>query len=286
MKLTDFLKDRLTAYLIYGISWVLMLIFMAAFCISLQAIIIVSTVLFLGAICVEMWEFLRKKSYYDKLLNYMNELDKKYLLSEMVEEPEFLDGQIFYEVLQETDKSMNEHIAEYRRENKDFREYIEMWVHEIKLPVASLQLMCHNDNNSKYSEQLRRIDDYIENVLYYARSGNAEKDYIIKPVALKRVFADIAIKNRSELQERNITLKTENLDMNVMICHISLKNHSQAKTDGRIRSPQEWGCISSKSCVTSWVTAFLQSQCRANLRKSLSHSAGMICLRLQNCNVL
>lgn len=216
MKLIDFLKDRLTAYLIYGISWVLALIFMAAFRISFQAIVIVSLILLLAVIFAEVWEYICKKSYYDKLLHCLDELDKKYLLSEMVENPDFMDGCILYEVMQETTKSMCEHIAEHRRENKEFREYIELWVHEIKLPVAILQLMCHNDNNAKYFEQLKRIDDDIENVLYYARSENAEKDYIIKPVSLKRTFADIAIKNREELLERNITLRTENLDVNVM----------------------------------------------------------------------
>ncbi len=216
MKLTDFLRDRLTAYLIYGVSWVLALIFMAAFRISFQAIIVVGLILLLAVIAAEVWGYFRKKSYYDKLLHCLNELDKKYLLSEMAEDPDFLDGSILYEVMRETNKSMCEHIAEYRRETKEFREYIELWVHEIKLPVASLQLMCHNDAQTKYSEQLKRIDDYIENVLYYARSGNAEKDYIVGPVSLKRAFADIAIRNRAELTERNITLRTENLDVNVM----------------------------------------------------------------------
>ena len=91
-----------------------------------------------------------------------------------------------------------------------------LWVHEIKLPVAGLQLMCHNDGNTKYAEQLRRIDDYIENVLYYARSRNAEKDYIIKAVSLKRVFSETTIRNRAELQERDIALHTEGLDTEVM----------------------------------------------------------------------
>ena len=167
MKLTDYLKDRLTAYFIYGISLVLMLIFMAAFRISFQAIVIVSLILWLAVIVSELWGYFRKKSYYDKLLHCLDELDKKYLLFEMTENPDFLDGRILYEIMQETNKSMCEHIAEYRRENKGFREYIELWVHEIKLPVASLQLMCHNDSNNKYAEQLKRIDDYIENVLYY-----------------------------------------------------------------------------------------------------------------------
>lgn len=216
MKLTDYLKDRLPAYGIGFISWLLVLIFLFAFRVSVQAVIIVSVILFLGAMGTEAWNYLRKVRYYDKLINDMERLDKKYLLSEMSDSPDFLDGCILYEVMQETNKSMCEHIAEYRRENKEFREYIELWVHEIKLPAASLQLMCYNDNNAKYAEQLKRIDDYIENVLYYARSGNAEKDYIIKSVSLKRAFTDIAIKNRGQLQERNITLRTESLDVNIM----------------------------------------------------------------------
>jgi signal transduction histidine kinase len=163
-----------------------------------------------------VWGYFRKKSYYDKLLHCLDELDKKYLLSEMTENPDFLDGRILYEVMQETNKSMCEHIAGHRRENKEFREYIELWVHEIKLPVASVQLMCHNDGNTKYAEQLKRIDDYIENVLYYARSGNAEKDYIIKSVSLKRTFAETAVRNRVELQEHGISVHTEGLDVQVM----------------------------------------------------------------------
>ena len=134
----------------------------------------------------------------------------------MTEKPEFYDGKLLNEVIREADKSMCEHIAEYRHQSEDFREYIELWVHEIKLPVASLQLMCHNDGISRYSEQLKRIDGYIENVLYYARSENAEKDYIIKEISLKRIFADTAIKNREALQEQNVSIRTENLDVSVM----------------------------------------------------------------------
>lgn len=225
MKLTDYLKDRLAAYLVYGAAYVLILIFMSAFRIPFQAIIILSVILLLAVISTEIWGFLRKKSWYDKLLHCLNELDKKYLISEMTENPDFYDGQILCDVLHEANKSMCEHIAEYRHETTQFREYIELWVHEIKLPVASLQLMCHNDGNTKYTEQLKRIDDYIENVLYYVRSGNAEKDYIIKEVSLKRAFTDTALKYREELQGRNVTLRTENLDLSVMtdskwLCYI------------------------------------------------------------------
>ncbi len=216
MRLSDYLRDRLPTYLIFMITWMLAIIFLFTFHVSAEAVIIVSALVLFSMIIAETWFFLRKRNYYNKLNSDLEQLDQKYLLSEMLEEPEFLDGRILYSAICEADKSMCEHIAEYRRDSADFREYIELWVHEIKLPVAGLQLMCHNDGNSRYYEQLRRIDEYIENVLYYARSGNAEKDYIIKKNSLKRIYADIAVRNREELQERGITLHTSNLDICVM----------------------------------------------------------------------
>ena len=216
MKLTDYLKDRLPACLIGAVTLGLVLLFLAAYHVPAQAAVIVSVIILLGGLCAELWNYQRKCAYYRKLLNDLEHLDRKYLLSEMADCPDFLEGKILYQILQETNKSMCEQIAVHRRQSTDFREYIELWVHEIKLPVAGIQLMCHNDGNHKYAEPLRRIDDYIENVLYYARSGNAEKDYLIQNVSLKRAFSDIAVKNRAELLARNITLHTENLDHPVM----------------------------------------------------------------------
>ena len=216
MRFAEYFKDRFTVYIIGIITWILMIIFLLAFHVKAEAVIIVSVILFLGIATAELWNFLRKKSYYDGLLNNLEQLDKKYLLSEMCEKPEFIDGQILYDVMQKANKSMCEQIAEYRRNSTEFREYLEMWVHEIKLPVAGLQLMCHNDGNSRYSSQLHRIDDYIENVLYYARSGSAEKDYVIRETSLKRVFADTAVRCREELQERGVSISTEGLDTRIM----------------------------------------------------------------------
>ncbi len=216
MKVTAYIRDRLPRYLILAAAWVLVLIFMYTFHVPAEAVIIMTALTLIGETAAELWDIMRRRSYYDRLLSDLAQLDRKYLLPEMLEEPDFLDGRILCTAIQEADKSMHEQTALYRRENADFREYIELWVHEIKLPVAGLQLMCHNDGNTRYTEQLRRIDEYIENVLFYARSGSAEKDYIIKPVSLRRTFADTAVKNREELQERGISLVTGSLDAEVL----------------------------------------------------------------------
>lgn len=219
MKLIDFIRDRYFVYISCIAAFAVMIIFMGAFHIQMQLLIIVSVIFWTLIIICEAWEFLRKKVFYDRLFIKLDGLDKKYLISEMLESPRFYEEQLIYEILHQTNKSMYEHAAEYRRSASDFREFIEMWVHEIKLPVSSLLLMTHN-NKSEFSgkalEQLRRIDGYTDTVLYYARSENAEKDYLINEVSLKRTVSNIAVKNRESLLLRDVSLHTEGLDVSVL----------------------------------------------------------------------
>ncbi len=218
MRFRDYIRDRFGAILITLVSWFILMLFFRAFRVRMYISSAATCVLFIAGMIRLLWDYFRRKSFYDSIKNSCDGLDKKYLLHEMIEQPDFAEGRIVYDALCEANKSMCENVAEHRRSSEDFREYIELWVHEIKLPVASLLLMSHNDGESgnKYSEQLKRIDDYIENVLYYARSENAEKDYIIKEVSLKRTFGNIAVKNREELLQRNVNISTEGLDRTVM----------------------------------------------------------------------
>lgn len=213
MKFLAFINDNIVNIFISLVTYLLMLFFMCSFRLSKDMILILSLILFIGFFSKIFFEYFRKYSFYNSLSDGINQLDKKYLISEIIEEPSFLEGQIVHEVLYESGKSMCENIDKYRKNTEELQEYIELWVHEIKLPVASLLLMSHNDENgSKYEKQLQKIDSYIENVLYYARSENSAKDYIIKTVVLKNVFRDVAIKNRNELQSMDVSIFANGLD--------------------------------------------------------------------------
>ncbi|MCQ2469846.1 MAG: sensor histidine kinase [Ruminococcus sp.] len=218
MSFREYIKDRASLICITVAAWAMILFFFVSFKIRTDIIILFSIIYYTAAILRCIWDFLRRREFYNTLSESMKQLDKKYLLSEVMEEPDFAEGRIAYEALCEANRSMCENVAAYKKISAEFREYIEMWVHEVRLPVASMLLMSHNDgeNGVKYGEQLRRIDTCIESVLYYSRSENAEKDYIIKPYELKRIFGSVAVKNREDILRRNITLSTEGLDKTVM----------------------------------------------------------------------
>ena len=130
----------------------------------------------------------------------------------MLNKPSFYDGEVFYEVLYDINKSMNENVKKYEIRLNDFKEYIELWIHEIKLPIASLTLMNHNQKSKidkRYVEQIRRIDNYVDQILYFVRSENAEKDYLIKEANLKKIINNVAMRNKDDLLEKNINFMVD-----------------------------------------------------------------------------
>ena len=212
MKFKNYLKTNVFIILLFVVIIAIIDLMLVTFETNKQAVMGVIATAILGFILYIIYDFGRRKKFYDKFLNDLDLLDKKYLITEMVEKPNFYEGEILYDALYEIDKSMAEKIKEYSLSIADFKEYIEMWIHEVKLPLASLNLMVHNHkelSDKKIIEQLKRIDDDVEQVLYYVRSENAEKDYLIKEIELNKVISNVAIKNKDILLENTIDFEVE-----------------------------------------------------------------------------
>ena len=212
MKFKNYLKTNVFIILLFVVIIAIIDLMLVTFETNRQAVMGVTATAILGFILYIVYDFGRKKKFFNKFLNDLDLLDKKYLITEIVEKPKFYEGEILYDALYEIDKSMSEKIKEYSLSIADFKEYIEMWIHEVKLPLASLNLMVHNHkelSDKKIIEQLKRIDDDVEQVLYYVRSENAEKDYLIKEIELNKVISNVAIKNKDILLENNIDFEVE-----------------------------------------------------------------------------
>ncbi|WP_423219394.1 winged helix-turn-helix domain-containing protein [Clostridium akagii] len=93
----------------------------------------------------ELMEYLWSSDYYNNLLKNLEGLDRKYLLSEIITEPEFMDGKILYEIITVTNRDMLEHIKEFSEQQREYKKYIESWVHEIKTPIACGKLINGKD---------------------------------------------------------------------------------------------------------------------------------------------
>lgn len=216
MSFLRFVKDNKVNILVSLLLFILVILLMFTFQVN-SSLIIISIIFFLSSfIFLLLYNYFRKKKFYNELINNTKLLDKKYLVLETLNEPSFLEGKILYDSLYQIDKSMNEHIKLYEKNLSDFKEYVEMWIHEVKIPLSSLSLMCHNHHDTidkKYLNQINKLDNYVDQVLYYVRSNDAEKDFLIKKTNLEKVINSVMIKNKDEILLNNITVNVENLNI-------------------------------------------------------------------------
>lgn len=216
MKFGNYLKDKSYFIIIYFLGIVIIFLMLLAFKIEFSLNLAILIVLLSVFISIILIDYFRKKAFYQKLFNDLKRLDKGYLVLEMLNEPDFYEGQLLYQALEDINKSMCENVNFYKNNINDFKEYIEMWIHEVKLPIASLVLMMHNKKiDKKVIEQINRIDTLVEQVLYYERSENAEKDYLIKEVHLQKIIHELALKNKDNFLEQNIDFLVSDKDVKV-----------------------------------------------------------------------
>jgi signal transduction histidine kinase len=160
-------------------------------------------------------DFLRIRNYYIKMLELIDGLKQKYLISELLEKPEKYENYIYYYALKKANKSMCEEINNINLSKQQYQEYIEEWVHEIKTPISYLSLLSVNLKNDNILNEVTKINNLVEQVLYFARSDNVEKDYFIKEINLSDIIHSVLIKNKSVLLKENFNIKTDSLDKSV-----------------------------------------------------------------------
>ena len=163
-------------------------------------------------------EYFKRKKFYDNLLKILEELDEKYLITEIIKTPNFLEGQIFKNSLEQIDKSMLENVNKYKYMTEDYKEYIELWIHEIKIPISASKMVIENNKNAitkSIDEELDKVENYIEQALFYARSNTVEKDYYIRKVFLKEIINESIKKNKSSLIQEKISIDIHDLEIEV-----------------------------------------------------------------------
>ena len=219
MKFKDFIKDKIWLIVLLVLAVLSIEILLLAYQILPIIRIYIALIIIIVVTIALSIEFYKKKNFYNKLKEDLEDLTEKYLISEIINTPDFTEGKILKEVIQETGKSMLENVNIYKRNQEDYKEYIELWIHEIKIPIATSKLIIEN-NKSKVTrsinEELDKIENYTEQALYYARSNDANKDYIITKTSLKEIVNTAILKNKTSLLSNKVTIElNESIDKEV-----------------------------------------------------------------------
>lgn len=169
-------------------------------------------------LAVLMAEYFQKSNYYKTMEQMLEKLDAKTLLAETLEDADFAEGQILNRQLRIADKYMNEQIAVYDRAAKEYKEYVEMWVHEIKTPISVANLILEKERtqtNRMLQDELFSIERMVEQALFYARGSSVEKDFLIKKITLADIVSNVLKQNARPLIQAKTKIEQKDLNFEV-----------------------------------------------------------------------
>lgn len=101
----------------------------------------------------------------------------------------------------------------------DMVDYYTLWAHQIKTPIASMRLNLQNEDSSlarQLSEDLFRIEQYVEMVLCYLRLDAGSTDYVIREYALDDIVRQAVKKLAGQFIRKKLTLVYEPFNVRVL----------------------------------------------------------------------
>lgn len=218
MSIKEYLNNRIGVISLNVISMIVLSIFLFSVGNAFNIIKIIVIVWGIGLAVYLMLEYRDINKIFKDVNKYIENIDKKYLLSEVVDSPKYIEAVPYYEMLKMSSKSMREEINTIKEQRKDYKEYIEKWIHEVKTPISAIKLLEENNKTSTSRlvlQQLEEIDSYVEQALFYARSEDVEKDYLVKEISLEKCINRVITRNKQVLIINNIDIEIIDVDKNV-----------------------------------------------------------------------
>lgn len=215
MKFINFIEEKIF-YILFQLLSTFIIIFIL-FMVEVPGYYLLLLIIFSLLILISYLDinfiFCNKK--YKKIVELVDNLDEKYLISEIIPESNNLVNKAYIYALKRACKAMNDKISLLEKENNDYHEYIESFVHEIKTPISALSLTFDNNKDKISKKEIDKIDMYIDQMLYYARSETTEKDYFVRKLNIKEVIHNVVLKYKPYLLDEKIVVKTDNLDKTI-----------------------------------------------------------------------
>lgn len=215
MRFKDYLKDKIIYISLLLFAVITIEILLIPYDIQIFIKIYVAVAIIVGFLIGFLVEYYSKKNYYETIKSRIKELQEEYLIMEVLPKADFTEANILEEIIRDIGKSMLENVNKYKYLQEDYKDFIELWIHEIKIPIATSKMIVENNKNeitASIDEELDKIDNYTEQALFYARSNTVEKDYIVRKIQLKEIVNASILKNKAQLIQNKISIDIKDLE--------------------------------------------------------------------------
>ncbi|EOS69712.1 hypothetical protein C818_02493 [Lachnospiraceae bacterium MD308] len=207
MTFAEYIKDKALLLALHFFCMLLLGCFLCATGYPTDYCVLIATCWALIATAYFAADYYRRRSYFLGMSRLLEQMDERYLLGELLPDSPKLEDRLYRGMLRMSNKSVIEKIHAIEQEKKEYREFIESWIHDVKAPITGISLICENNRNEltkKIRLENSKIENCVEMALYYARSDEVYKDYMIRRTALSEVAADVIMRNKHLLIQNGV----------------------------------------------------------------------------------
>ena len=218
MTLWEFLSDRLDRILIQAVCAAGAAFFLRATGTQSGVLAVLLLALLLVFAAAQLSDFLRQRARLRELESILEGLDQKYLFAECVPTPRSLYERRLFELTRRAGRAMTGAVSDARAAQREYREYVEGWVHEIKTPITAARLICQKldgDTRRRLICELDQVQAHVERALFYARAESPERDCVIRQTQLSQLVAQAVGEHRALLIQSGVRVETDGLDRSV-----------------------------------------------------------------------
>ena len=208
MRLRDYLAGKATVLCAVGIALILWGVF-AYLCGANAVLLWGSEAFFVVAVIVRYAVgYAVANNRLKRLQKSRDELDKKYLLGELLPKPHDSVEREYYDIMSTVSRAAIGEAEKAEREKEEYCEFVEQWIHELKTPLTACSLICDNGGDStKIKRELKRADNIADTALYYARLRSLQNDTVIAAIDLRKTLDEAVIGQRELLTAAKISVE-------------------------------------------------------------------------------
>ncbi|MGN0577399.1 MAG: sensor histidine kinase [Ruminiclostridium sp.] len=214
--LLSYLKAHIGSVILWAVICVIFGVVFALFSLPFYAVIYAAAVsLFFGAIflAVDFYRYRKRRLTLQKLREEITlTADNLPLPQKGIQEDYDALVRLLFDRLKSAE---NENAARL----SDMTDYYTMWVHQIKTPIAAMQLILREGDSPEYrelTENLRRIEQYADMVLCYLRLDSDSTDFVFKEYVLDDIIRQAVRKFSSQFIRKPLKLIYEPIGKTVV----------------------------------------------------------------------
>lgn len=157
--------------------------------------------------------------YKNKHYRLKNILDNGVISIENLEESKSLIEEDYKDIISLVFNEKAKEVAKGDREREEILDYFTLWAHQIKTPIAASKILLQreeNDYNLAISNEVFKIEQYVNMVLSYLRLDEMSSDLVLKEYSLDDIVKQAIRKYSRLFIGKRISLNYEPLNLNIV----------------------------------------------------------------------